>query len=378
MSEKRNGISKLVLMLATLSCLASAQQFKTPAYYKVGSKNASLIGAVTADFNGDGLPDLAIIESNFDRIAVLLNQGDGRFSASPKVLNVGGGATVALATGDLNGDGIPDLAVVATNRPQGHLLLFLGKGDGTFVLKKSYSVGNGAQVPALADFNHDGKLDVAVTNYQHAMVYVYFGNGDGTLQNPKHYTAPLHGTAITAANLNKDKFPDLVIGGVQGTLSVLLNNGDGTFGKPANYKVGNNPVSIAIGDLRNNGNADIVVATQLTNRISVLLGNGDGTFGKPISYSTKSIGNGPTGAAIADFNRDGNLDIAVTAQAAGKNGVGVFYGKGDGTFGKPTVTALKYQGGDALVTADFDKNGSPDLAVTGYFGYTMGILLNAQ
>jgi VCBS repeat protein len=377
MSQKRTG-TWLTLALAILSCLASAQQFKTPAYYKVGPKNASLIGAVTADFNGDGLPDLAVIESNFDSIAVLLNQGSGNFSKSPKVLNVGGGATVTMATGDLNGDGIPDLVVVATNRPQGHLLLFLGKGDGTFVLKKSYSIGNGVQVPALADFNHDGKLDVAVTNYQHAQVNVFFGNGDGTLQDPKQYTAPLHGTAIAAADLNNDKFPDLVIGGVQGTLSVLLNKGDGTFGKPGNYKVGTNPVSIAVGDLKNNGIKDIVVASQLANQISVLLGNGDGTFGKPTSYSTKPIGNGPMGAVIADFNQDGNLDIAVTAQATRKNGAGVFYGKGDGTFGKPSVTALKYQGGDALVTADFDDNGSPDLAVTGYFGYTMGILLNVQ
>jgi hypothetical protein len=378
MSQNRNGTSWLALALTVLSSLASAQQFKAPAYYKVGSKSASLVGAVTADFNGDGLPDLATIESNFDSIAVLLNQGGGNFSASPNVFTVGGGATVALATGDLNGDGIPDLVVVAANRPQSHLLLYLGKGDGTFVLSKSYSIGNGVQVLALADFNQDGKLDVAVSDYQHALVYVFFGNGDGTLQNPKQYSAPLHTTAITAANLNHDKFPDLVIGGVQGTLSVLLNKGDGTFAKPVNYKVGNDPVSIATGDLKNNGKVDLVVAGQSSTRISVLLGNGDGTFGKPVSYSTKAIGNAPMGAVIADFNQDGNLDIAVTAQATGKNGVGIFYGKGDGTFGKPSVTALKYQGGDALVTADFDNNGSPDLAVTGYFGYTMGILLNAQ
>ena len=371
-------MSLAALALALLSSLASAQQFNTPAYYKVGPKSSSLIGAVTADFTGDGLSDLAVIESDFDRVAILLNQGNGNFSAPAKVFDVGGGATVAIATGDLNGDGIPDLVVVAANRPQSHVLLYLGKGDGTFVLSKSYSIGNGVQVLALADFNQDGKLDVAVSDYQHALVYVFLGNGDGTIQNPKQYAAPLHTTAIAAADLNNDKYPDLVIGGVQGTLSVLLNNGDGTFAKPRNYKVGNDPVSIAIGDLKNNGKPDIVVATQAANRISVLLGNGDGTFEDPASYSTKPIGVSPMGAVIADFNQDGNLDIAVTAQATAKNGVGVFYGKGDGTFGKPAVTALKYQGGDALVTADFDDNGAPDLAVTGYFGYTMGILLNAQ
>jgi hypothetical protein len=145
-----------------------------------------------------------------------------------------------------------------------------------------------------------------------------------------------------------------------------------------NYKVGTGPTTIAIADLDHDKNPDLVISTQFAQKLAVLLGNGDGTFGKPAFYLTKSIGTGPLGAVIADFNGDGDLDVAVVAQSSKKNGLGVFNGKGDGTFSSPKITALKSNGGDAVASADFDNSGAPDLVVTSYFGNTLAVLLNTH
>jgi len=371
--------TKRLILLALLSLLAlplgaAAQQFQSPVYYRVGAKNANLKSGVWADFNHDGFPDFAVGQYNGKSVAVLLGKGDGTFLKPYHLIRLGSGS-VALSVGDFNGDTIPDLAVIKAGEPA-HLSLFLGNGDGSFHHSATYRLGTGSQAVVVADFNGDGKADVAVTNYSKSFVQVFLGNGDGTLQPPKGYGAPLYATGITAADLNGDGHFDLIVTGFKGAVSILLNNGDGTFQKPLRYKVGSEPSTAAIGDLNHDNKPDLVVASAGTQGVYVFLGNGDGSFGKSTFYPTLNAGNGPFAVTIADFNGNGNPDVAVATQSVHhKGGLGLLYGNGDGTLQTVTPVNLGHDGAISLVSTDLNKDGHPDVVVTSLDGFTVGVLL---
>jgi len=373
----RNILLVLSCFVASLAApfSSSAQQFGTPAYYRIGPADAHLTGAVTADFNKDGAPDLATLDAKSFHVNVLLNTGNGTFGKPISAFKFTE-APHALATGDFNGDGIPDLAVVTGSTPA-HVQILLGKGDGTFTFKASYIVGISTSV-VVADFNGDGKLDVAVTGNPKTRggAIVMFGNGDGTLQAPAWYPATLAPETIVAADVNGDGFPDLIVGGNvtgHGPLAILLNHGDGTFEPPVHYAITGNPVGIAVGDLNNDGKPDLVVTS--TGTIAVMLGNGDGTFGKPVHYSLAAVGSPALAVAIADFNLDGNLDVIV---GTGQGTLALFYGKGTGNLKKPVAIPVLRKGASALVVADFNNDKAPDVGFTTVDKLAMGVLLNAQ
>jgi hypothetical protein len=170
---------------------------------------------------------------------------------------------------------------------------------------------------AIADLNADEKLDLAVTNLgdpyaDHSTVSVLLGNGDGTFQPKADFGTGGGPRSVSIADLNADGTPDLAmannwIGGVAGTVSVLLGNGDGTFRARTDFATADYPQAITIGDLDADGRQDLVVSTY--SNLSVLLGNGDGTFG---ASTDVGIGAGLRSIAIADLDRDGRQDVAMT------------------------------------------------------------------
>ena len=194
-------------------------------------------------------------------------------------------------------------------------------GDGAFNQAPIPEAGylTTTYMPAVGDFNGDGKLDLAVTpsgilgslNY----VTILLGNGDGTFTaaNNATYSTGKFPQAIVVADLNGDGKLDLAIGNYgDSTLTILLGNGDGTFtpapGSPVTS--GKAPYAIAVGDLDGDGKLDLAVA-NMDNTLSILLGNGDGTF-KQASGSPFPAGDGPSSIAVGDFNGSGRLGLAVT------------------------------------------------------------------
>lgn len=222
-----------------------------------------------------------------------------------------------------------------------------------------------------ADFNHDGKLDLAVTDLTDEFVSILLGNGNGTFQTPVSYvTSDQRGYAgpIAVADFNADGKLDLAVVNEGGgdNVAILLGAGDGTFGTAVNSSVGFSPVSIAVGDFTGHGKRDLAVANNgnpygvlgfVSGTVSILLCNGDGTFQPAVNYDA---GVASTAAAVADFNGRGKSDVAVTSFGV----VSVLGGNGDGTFRSP-VSFAAGPSPFSLGVGDFNGDGKQDLAVVG-------------
>ncbi len=283
-----------------------------------------------------------------------------------------------LVVGDFNGNGLLDLAVL--NSSSKTITILNGNGSGGFTAQTpTYPIGNTAVAIVSADFNGDGKLDLAVLNSGDKTVSVLLGNGDGTFNAQTTYSIPLltTSTAIAVGDFNGDGIPDLAVSGTAttgGVVDILLGNGSGGFGAPTGIAVGNGPSSVVAGDFNGDGSLDFAVANLTDNTISVMKGSGNGTTFTAFAGSPFSTGTGtsPAAMAIADFNKDGHLDLAVAE--SGKNRVDIFSGKGDGTFTALSSTAT---GTDpvSIVVGDFNADGNPDFAVTNQSANSTSVML---
>jgi hypothetical protein len=229
-----------------------------------------------------------------------------------------------------------------------------------------------------ADFNRDGKIDIAVASVTgNLQVQIFLGNGDGTFGPPTSYDVGVAAGAMAAADLNQDGNPDLVVvNEVDSLVSVLLGNGDGTFQKPVNYAIPGGPAGVVLGDFNGDGNLDIATTDQYDGTcycVSVLLGNGDGTFQEP-PIVTPLPGTYPESLAAGHFTRDKNLDLAVTLNFEDQGEVQILLGNGDGTFRFGNSYAVTPDS-VSIVAADLRKNGKTDLAVAEFEGTGLAVLL---
>jgi len=296
-----------------------------------------------------------------------------------------------VAVGDFNGDGIPDLAV--TNEWQtGTLTVLLGNGDGTFTpTSTSPDAGSDAYAIAAADFNGDGKIDLAVINIinpdnpygdNDGTVTILLGNGDGTFTPvAPSIVVPYNSVSIAVGDFNGDGIPDLAVASLsENTVTILLGNGDGTFTPTAvSPPTGSEPRSIAVGDFNGDGNLDLAVTNLLDSTVTILLGDGTGNFTPGTSVA---VGTWPDAIAAGDFNGDGILDLAVsnecgdTPPPCGSVGtVTILLGNGDGTFTSTATNPVTGIAPTSIVTGDFNGDGIPDLATANYNGNSVTVLL---
>jgi hypothetical protein len=307
------------------------------------------------DFNADGRPDLATTNPDGNAVGVRLGNGDGTFAAAANYAT--GTRPAAVAVGDVNGDRHLDLVVA--NSGDGSVSVLLGNGDGTFAAAVNAAVGPKPVAVALGDLSGDGHLDLVTANGDGKSVSVLLGNGDGTYQSAVSYQVGNSPNSLALGDFNGDGRLDLAVANLH-SVSVLAGNGDGTFQAPTVHGAFS-PHALSVADVNGDGRPDLVVADL--HRVSVLLGNGDGTF-----QSALFSGNGiqPTALALGDFNHDGLLDM-VTANL---HSVSVLAGNGDGTFQAP---AYHHLGGNApsLAVADVNGDGNPDLIVSGLSGLSV-------
>lgn len=358
--------------MATFAPSASAQ-FETRGSFTALS-NSSAISAASGDFNQDGIPDLAVVSwcCPGGGVSILLGNGDGTFR--PAVNYAAGDEPWSVVAVDLNHDGNLDLVVA--NSLSTRLTILIGNGDGTF--------RHGPQSPELAapqnfvasgDFNGDGKPDIAALSLNNPCkcISILLGNGDGTFQDPIVTQPPFDVESIGLGDFNGDGKLDIATAG-DFTVNILLGNGDGTFEYGASYPSPETPEWMTVADFNGDHNLDLATADSEGGSISVLLGNGDGTFQQPVDYPVVF----PGSITTADVNGDGKPDL-VTAADYGLpdvSGIAVLLGNGDGTFQEPTYYSSGSDNSTYVATADFNRDGKVDTAITNLHANAITVMLN--
>jgi len=270
------------------------------------------------------------------------------------------GGNVTVVTADFNGDGKLDLA--ATDYYEGVVRTFLGNGDGTFRIGQVFT-SCGPHGMTTGDFNGDGIMDLAVGERDCGKITILLGNGDGTFRNSGSLAVGGAPYAVAVGDFNRDGKLDLVTANESNIVSVLLGNGDGTFQDHVDYDlVGQIALHLAVGDFNGDGYLDVAVASPNQDGVTILLGNGDGTFrtGPIISLATTDN----RSVTAADLNGDGKLDLVIRSSYGGK--LNVMLGNGDGTFHSGwqyTESSAGSLVGDNVAAADFNGDGILDLAV---------------
>jgi hypothetical protein len=368
----------LIFSLA-LALPCSAQVGFSQQDFATGATPAAV---VVADFDGDGMLDLATANSTDNSVSVLLGNGDGTFQAKmdfPTGTNPRG-----IVAGLFNADANLDLAVA--NDMDSSISILLGNGDGTFQAKMDFPGGMGTFALVPGHFNADANLDLATANRLANTVSILLGNGDGTLQARMDFLTNTEPLTIVAGDFNGDSKLDVATGDGSGNVaSVLLGNGDGTLGAKTDFPTGNRPRSLIAVDFSLDGKLDLATANQSSNNASVLLGNGDGTFAAKMDLGTDTE---PIAVIGVDLDNDGSPDLTTANRGAYYcyfycyffPSLSVRLGNGDGTFGALLSIPFGYgfvRVPEFAASGDFNGDGKTDLALAKVNNNTVTVLLQA-
>ncbi len=319
-------------------------------------------------------------------MGICWGKGDGTFDAD--YFGAGWAATAAGA-GDLNLDGQMD--VVTANFSEHSLSVLLAKTPRDFVAPHYPAVVEATYHPLLVDVDADQRLDLITTLESRPSIYVFSGAGDGTFGPPVEYPVGYVARALASADFNHDGRVDLAVALYTNAFSILLNSGDGRFGPPMVHNLSHPSFELGVGDFNGDNHPDIAFAH------AVLLGSGDGTFGEE-----RTLGPDRRSIRVADLDNDGNLDLFVRGGIGflgdGRGGfrsltnaydfghsydwqfgdldedgvldmavltldgtVEILKGNGDGTFAAPARSGSVAYAAGSLAIADVNGDAAPDL-----------------
>jgi large repetitive protein len=349
-----------------------------PVVYPVGG--TTLAGLAALDVVGDSRRDLVAVARGDLTIRILPGGDAGQFAAA---LSFAAGNDARRATaGDVNGDGIPDLLVIGHDNV---LILRLGLGGGRFADGTRYPLRNHGNFLVVADLNGDAFDDVAaVHDGSGNPVYVttFLGSASGELHQASELGTPYFTSMGAAAgDFDADGRTDLAVAvGGDNRASVLVFRGQGTgeFAAPVvlptvspDSLISDGTSAVAVGDLNGDGRDDLVVACfELSNQLVIRLSTEAG-FADPVQIELPS----PVAVALGDVNGDGKLDAVASNLAHGS--LSLLLGRGDGSFEEPTTVSVGPEP-TSLAVADFDDNGSADIAVTDLGDHKIRVLLSPK
>ena len=319
---------------------------------------------VAGDFNGDGVSDLAVANGADGDVSLLLGRKGGAMQDQTRI-PLGSDASVfhapqTLVAGDFFGDGLPDIVVGDVTTPPGSNVLIFGGltllqnlGGGQFRAADRLSLGPQATPLGLTvgDFNGDGLPDLAVTDSTFQLGDVFLNSGHGTFAPPAQFATQNGVVSLAAGDFNGDGHVDLATADAHfddtgTTVSVLLGWGDGTFQQPPHFgTAGEAPAEVVSADFNGDGTPDVATLEVGSLIVSVQLGLSDGTLAPAFPVATEL----PVNATLlhlvsADFNGDGRPDLAVVSALgvvpSGPGVITLLLGLGDGTFASPKTIPL--------------------------------------
>lgn len=323
-----------------------------PALRPVPAGFSGAAPVAVADVNGDGIADLITPEG------VHFGVGDGAFR-SPAVdgaLLTPGWRGSALTVGDFNHDGRLDVAIAETNADDnaGQLHVFMNLGEGRLQPGSSTPISPDANAIQVLDFG-GGVLDLAVANDSAGAVTIFQGDGSGGFSAGPVLDQGNQPHSLAAGRFGDGRL-DLVVANSGQGLAVFQADGPGTFHLSSTIQIGSGLLAVVAGDF-GNGQIGLAVADSASNLVSVFLGRGNGTFEGPRSYL---VGSAPTALIAGAFGGDGHDDLA-TANAS-SNDVSVLLAKGQGDFA-PQLRFGVGESPEALATGDLNGDGRLDLTV---------------
>jgi hypothetical protein len=355
---------------------------------------------LVADLDGEGSLDIAAVASaasGAGAVSVLLNKGAGAFT--DQGTRPVGGRPYSMTFADVDGDGDLDLATADNGcayclpEEPGGVSVLVNDGKGRFLPAVQYARIAFPSFILAADFNADGRIDLAAShggNFKFSTlvgqgVWVLLNRGGGTFGEP--YTYEAAGYTLLAADLDGDGIDDLAVptlgiwdGSVyrEAGVWVLLNKGDGTFRGAARYPAGAYPFSLAASDLNGDGKLDLLSANERSGDISLLLNTGNGTFGSAVNYP---VGISPRAVIAADLDGDRATDVAVATYGTGDfvlrdTSVAVLLNDGQGNLGRAARYGILSGYAVSLIATDLNGDGRLDLAVANESSDRVPVMLN--
>lgn len=344
------------------------------------------IAVQTGDINKDGVLDVAVASVTEDALETYTNDGSGALTAAGS--QPAGGVPdkpylERLSSADFNGDGFADFALANYEKNPGEVNVFMNS-SGTLGPLVTNAVANYSDVIAVADFNSDGIEDIAAGTW-YRTVSVLMGKGDGTFETQVDYPSSgslfNSGTSvIQAGDFSGDGKPDIAIASYPLQAAFLTNNGDGTF-SVSQYlptsKPGTGPRTrgSVLRDINGDGAPDFVAAID-TDKIVAWFNDGSGTF-TDYQEVADTAADSNQALAAADFNGDGFEDLVAGNSSAST--VSVLSGNGDGTFEtatNPSTAPLAAPG--SVITADMNGDCKPDIVTGGFSSDNVGVLINTS
>ncbi len=359
----------------------STNSFVPKADFTTGSNPQSV---ATGDLDGDGKADMAIVNAASNTVSVLRNTStSGTISFAAKVDYATGLRPQGIAIGDVDGDGKLDLLAVTTISTVSVFRNTSTSGTISFAAKVDYTTGSSPYSIAIGDMDGDGKPDLAIANYGSSTVSLFRNtstSGTVSFAAKVDYATGNNPQSVSIGDLDGDGKADMAVANYNSnTVSVFRNSSTSgviSFAAKVDYTTGSTPQSVSIGDLDGDGKADMAVANYYSNTISVFRNtsvSGTASFAAKADYTT---GNNPQNISIADLNGDGKPELAVVNY--GLNAVSVL--RNTGTSGAISFAAkIDYATGSnpySVAIGDLDGDGKADMAVANYGSNTVSVLRN--